>query len=280
MSINKFKVALLVHSCDRYELLYKGFEYFFARHWDFGIPCHYYFATEEKKVNIKGFENIRSGKGQWSDRLFALLEKIPEDYILYFQEDMWLNKDVNKSFFTQLFELAGKRNWLQVKLNSSGVYKTIPTSLFIEGFNIAKLDNHASGYLMSHQVTLWKKEFLSRQLKKNEHPWRNERRGTKRLKKANPEIFHADYFAEFGQPEINRNNCPVKRSEYQPISMNGTLSGNVLPFITILRNGNKDEKEYAEKLYFHYEKQLTHDGKPKPRKEDIFKKVKRWILGK
>ena len=280
MSISKNKVAVLVHSCDRYEFLYKGFEYFFSRYWDFGIPCNYYFATEEKKVTIDGFENIQSGKGQWADRLSILLKKIPENYVLYLQEDMWLNKNINPNFFNQLFELAGSKDWKQVKLHSSEVYKTISTSIFIEGFNIAKIDNAASEYLMSHQITLWNRVFLSEQLKKDEHPWRNERRGTKRLKKLNPDIFHADYFAENGKPEINRNDNPVGRSEYQTVSQNGTLTANVLPFISMLREGSPDEKEYAANLTLHFENQLTHDGRPKPRKEDLFKKVKRWILNK
>src|SRR3954469_15709667 len=146
MSTDKNKVALLVHSCDRYEFLFKGFEYFFSRQWDFSIPCHYYFATEEKKVNISGFENIQSGKGQWSDRLQALLAKIPEDYVLHFQEDMWLDKDVSKKFFVQLFDRVEKLDLQQVKLHSSEVYKTQATSLYIEGFNIAKLDNNTSDY--------------------------------------------------------------------------------------------------------------------------------------
>jgi len=106
MTDNTSKVAVLVHSCDRYEFLYKGFEYFFSRHWDFQIPCKYYFATEEKNINIKGFENILTGKGEWSDRLAVLLKKIPEDYILYLQEDMWLDKDVDNIFFEELFDLT------------------------------------------------------------------------------------------------------------------------------------------------------------------------------
>lgn len=277
MTGNTNKVALLVHSCDRYEFLYKGFEYFFSCHWDFRIPCKYYFATEEKSVNINGFENIQSGKGEWTDRLSVLLKKIPEDRILYFQEDMWLTKDVNDIFFRELFDLATANNWKQVKLNSSKVYKTAPTSLFIQGFNIAIVDNKMSEYLMSHQITLWDKQYLLKQLLKGEHPWRNERRGTKRLKKLNPAIFHVDYFIENGMPENNINNSPVKRSEYWTISENGMLNSRVLPYISVLSNGNEEEKKYAEKLLFHYENQLTHDGKPKPRKEDIFKKIKNWI---
>lgn len=277
MAITNNNVALLVHSCDRYKFLYKGFESFFLRHWDFSIPCSYYFATEEKKVDIKGFYNIQSGKGEWTDRLAVLLKNIPEDYVLYFQEDMWLNKDVNGTFFKQLFNTAISNAWNQVKLHSSEVYKTVQTNVFIEGFNIARLDNQASDYLMSHQVTLWNKQFLLQQLPKGEHPWRNERKGSKRLKAIDAEIFQADYFAENGKPEININNHPVKRSEYRTISVNGTLNGDVVPFISVLQQGSEDEKQYAAKLLFHYENGLTHDGKPKPRKEDIFKKIKNWI---
>jgi hypothetical protein len=55
------------------------------------------------------------------------------------------------------------------------------------------------------------------------------------------------------------------------------LNRDVLPFICALKKGNNEEKEYADKLLFHYENNMTHDGKPKPRKEDVFKKIKNWI---
>lgn len=274
-------IALLVHSCDRYEFLFKGFDFFFSKHWDFAFPCNYYFATEEKDVDIKGFQSIQSGKGQWSDRLALLLrEKITEKYILYFQEDMWLTKKVNPIFFTELFNLAKERKWKQVKLHSSEVYKTIPTNHFIEGFNIAKVNKVQSAFLMSHQVTLWDKDFLLQQLGKNEHPWRNERKGTKRLRNLGDEIFHADYFAENGTQEINQNNNPVDRSEYKTVSENGMLNHNIEAFIMELLNGNLKQQEYAFQLEHHYKNKLTHDEQPRPRKTDPFKRAKNWLLGK
>jgi len=270
--------ALLVHSCDRYKFLYEGFEFFFLKYWDFNIHCNYYFATEENKVSINGFKNICSGEGEWSDRLFFLLkEKISEKYILYIQEDMWFNKKINGKFFNQLFELMFKNNWQQVKLHSSEVYKTSPTNTLIEGFSIAKVDNKNSDFLMSHQITLWNKDFLLNQLHKKEHPWRNERKGTKRLKKLNPEIFQIDYFAENGNKEINNNNNPILRSEYQTISINGVLNSNIEPFIKDLLNGDIKNQEYALKLEHNFKNNLTHDGKPKPRKIDIFKRAKSWL---
>jgi len=278
MNTSKKNVALLVHSCDRYEFLFKGFEFFFTKHWDFSIPCNYYFATEEKHVTINGFKNIQSGNGEWTNRLATLLNQLDEEYILYFQEDMWLMTDVNARFFTTLFAEAEKNNWLQVKLHSSEVYKTTPTPLYIEGFNITKLNNAASDYLMSHQVTLWNKQYLLQQLPPNEHPWRNERKGSKRLKQLNPVIYQADYFSENTKPAINNNINPIGRSEYHTVSVNGMLNVNVPPFINAIMQGNEADKAYAQQLQYHFDNQLTHDGKPKPRKDGVFKRLKKKLF--
>ena len=97
-------VALLVHACDRYEILYKGFEIFFHRYWDHRITTSNYFATEEKDTEPEGFIALKSGKGEWSDRLIKLLkDQIVEDYVIYMQEDMWLSKPVDYLFFENLF---------------------------------------------------------------------------------------------------------------------------------------------------------------------------------
>ena len=281
MNNTKKDFALLVHSCDRYELLYKGFQFFFNKYWDLNVPCSYYFATEEKKISIKNFENIHSGKGEWSDRLIILLQKLPEDYIIYFQEDMWLNKSIDSSFFQQLFDMIIENKWNQVKLHSSDVYKTESTNEFINGFNIAKLDNKQSKFLMSHQITVWNKQFLISLLKTNEHPWRNERRATKRIRKINPEIIHIDYFAENGYKEINNNKSDISRSCYYSISVNGILNERSEPFIQeLIKESNESDREYGLKLEHNFRNMLTHDGLQKPRKVDVFKRIKNWVQGK
>ncbi|MVN90701.1 hypothetical protein [Mucilaginibacter aquatilis] len=272
-------VALVVHTCDRYSFLFEGFGYFFKKYWDFNINCKLYFATEELDAAVPGFTNIKSGKGEWADRLHYLLTNVVhEEYVIYMQEDMWLNKAVSAQFMNQLFVLANKNHWKQVKLTSSNVYKTHATDVFIEGFQIARLDNSASGYLMSHQVTLWEGKFLAEQMRKGEHPWRNERKGTKRLKKLNPEIYQVDYFAENGQPAVNNNLPQAAYSEYHTVSANSMLQANTLPYINELNEGTTAERTYANELLRHYQQQLTHDGKAKPRKEDLFKKIKKLFI--
>lgn len=277
------KVALIVHTCDRYAFLYTGFQVFFEKNWDKAALCNYYFATEANPYAFGRFQNVQSGKGEWADRLALLLrEKIAEKYILYFQEDMWLNKPTNAAFFNKLFELAENNNWQQVKLHSSHAYVTRPGDVFIEGLNIAAIDNAQSKFLMSHQVTLWNKDFLLAQLHKNEHPWRNERKGSKRLKKLDPPILQADYFAANGQPANNPNQQNAQRCSYYTISVNGTLDHSVRPYIDSLINENSTEadRQYGLQLQHHYRHQLTHDGLTRPRKTDIFKRIKNRLLGK
>jgi hypothetical protein len=270
------RVALIVHSCDRYELLYQGFNFFFSKYWGSNAAVKCYFATEEIKVSFDNFAHIKSGKGEWSNRLSILLDQIEEDYIIYFQEDMWLSKAVDHSVLSRLIDLTIENQWKQVKLNSSSVFSTIKGETFLNGLNISKLNNAESGFLMSHQVTLWNKAFLKQQLLPNEHPWRNERKGTKRLKKLNPEIYHIDLFSENGSQPNNENQHLAAGSAYATVSLNATLNDKTPPFMEELKKENS-MKEYAAKLQYNYTHQLTHDGKPKPLKKDLFKRLKNWI---
>jgi hypothetical protein len=280
MNKEEINVALLVHSCDRYEFLHKGFYYFFSMFWNYDIPVKCYISTEEKDTVIPGFENIKSGKGAWADRYrYLLTEKIKEDYILFFQEDMWLTKKANSTFFKELFKMMFEKKWKMIKLHSSDVYKTTATLNFIEGFNLTTVDIEDSKFLFSHQVTLYHKEFLLSQLLKNEQPWENEMKASERLKHVKPEIIHVDYFAQNGNAEINKNKNPVGRSEYQGVSYNSTLHHNVRPFIKTLMQGNVEQKEYAKKLSHHYLFDLTHDGKSRPQKESLLLNFKIWLKG-
>lgn len=274
-------IAVIVHACDRYKFLFDGFVHFFNANWDRNIPCNYYFATEEIDVNIPGFTTIKSGKGEWSDRLSKLLrDEIEEDYVLYFQEDMWLSKKINPDFFIELFDHAIRHDWRMVKLHSSEIYATKSLGIYIQGFEVTELNNDASRFLMSHQVTLWNKEFLLEQLHPGEHPWRNERRATKRMKKSNPAIHQIDYFAENGKTATNRNKEMIGRSEYRTVSLNAMLNRNVLPYIALLRQGDAEQIKYAGDLQRHLDQELTHDGKEKPRKDGIFKKIKLLFVGR
>jgi len=274
-------VALIVHTCDRYELLYPGFEYFFRRNWPFyEVNIKYYFFTEELDYQSDLFTVIKTGKGEWSDRLLNGLNQIPEDYVIYFQEDMWLSRPVSGDTVLKVMKFATDKAISLFKLSSNSDYHTTSTGNYIDGLSVSVLNNKSSKFLMSHQVSIWKKAFLAEQLKFSEHPWRNEREGTKRLRQMNPKIYHIDLFGENGQEAINNNGKHLKPGRYYTVSANAMLNSAAEPFIEGLKQANDASiREYGEKLDNNYRNNLTHDGLEKPRKDDIFKKIKLAFKG-
>jgi hypothetical protein len=275
-------VALIVHTCDRYQLLYQGFEYFFSKYFPYhDVKIAYYFFTEEVDHKSDIFTSVKTGTGEWSDRLLNGLKQIPEEYIIYFQEDMWLAKPVHADTMNKIIQKSLEMQMHLLKLSCNSVYKTKPTKNFINGLSVSILDNEASGYLMSHQVTIWDKAFLNEQLKYKEHPWRNERKGTKRLKKLSPVIYHIDLFCENEELPGNKNESIIEVSQYYTVSKNAQLNAYTNPFVSEMKlAGDITIRDYAMKLDHHLKNSITHDGQSKPRRDDIFKKIKNLLLSK
>ena len=273
-------VALVVHACDRYKLLYPGFEYFFKKHWPYKqLGISYYFFTEDIDYQSDVFTNIKTGKGEWSDRLLRGLQQIPQSHIIYMQEDMWLNKPVDFDTLEKIVQYVSNCQVNLLKLSSNPVYCTKSLQYNINGLVLAMLDNDRSRYLMSHQISVWKKSFLCDQLQYKEHPWRNEREGTKRLRKLNPKILQIDLFAENGNHPLNPNTDTGICSAYFTVSANASLNSFAQPYIDeMLRDDATPTIQlYAAILNRHQQQNLTHDGQPKPRKDDIFKKLKKHL---
>jgi hypothetical protein len=275
MTNDKIEIALVVHACDRYQLLFKGFEHFFKKHWPATNLVNFYFLTENLDYQSDLFANIKTGKGEWSDRLRTGLQQLSERFIIYIQEDVWLNKPVNEKILKDILDFSIAENPLLVKLHSADVYRTNPTGKIFSGLQLARLDNQASRYHMSHQVSVWNRQFLISQLGKKEHPWRNERKASKRLKKLDQPIYQIDLLAQNGNAAINANVSNEFRSEYQAVSYNGMLNDNALPFIEKLMACQEEElKAYGNHLNHNFKNRLTHDGLPRPKKVNL---IRKWL---
>lgn len=256
-------IALIVHTCDRYQLLYRGFEHFFKKHWPYAdVAISYYFLTEDVYYKSDIFTNIKTGKGEWSDRLLNGLKKISEEHIIYMQEDMWLNKSVVADTVNKIINFSLSADTDLLKLSSNAVFVTRLTGEDINGLSVAVLDNEKSQYLMSHQVSIWKKSFLMAQLKYHEHPWRNERKGTRRLRKLDPEIYHIDLFSENDELPANHNADPSQTGSYYTVSKNAALREYANPFISEMKlDTDVTIREYAQQLDHHLKNGITHDAR-------------------
>lgn len=269
-------VAILVFGCDRYHLLFKGFDYFFQKHWDHTLDLPKYVSTEELVVSLKSFTYIASGHGAWADRLVRTLALIKQKYVIFIQEDMWFSKPLPKGVLNKVLTYTLDHNLPLVKLHSSPHYIINKKIRSISGYTLGLVDKRDSNFLMSHQISIWNKDLLLEQLKPNEHPWRNERKGTKRLRKAKADIYQIDLFSENGNPPNNDNEGNRHYSEYWTVSENAILHSKAKPFIEELKD---IDASYANTLEYKMIHQETHDNNARPRKQDVFKKIKVYLKG-
>ena len=267
--------AILVFACDKYELLYEGFDYFLNKNWGETISLQKYFATENIDLSLKGYTNLKSGKGEWTNRLKRVLNQIEEKYIIFIQEDMWFGKKVPEKVLRQIIDYTEQNDLKLVKLHSTDAYKTKEINIDFSGFQLSEVIKEDSEFIMYHQVSIWDKNFLYEQLKDNEDPWRNEREGSKRLKKSNHNIYQIDLFSYNNKQPLNSNEDEVEPGGYDTISSNACIHPCAKKYILELMQVKPD---YAQQLDYHLENHLTHDGKSKPRLEEIFDKLKKRFL--
>ena len=95
------KVAILICSCDYYSECWKPIIYSFEKYWP---DCEYdkIIVSNHNEETIPGAIIVRVGdhKGWASDTLKAV-QLTDYDYYIYFQEDYWLNKQVDNEAIKQ-----------------------------------------------------------------------------------------------------------------------------------------------------------------------------------
>ena len=206
-TLNKLDLSLLVHTCDNYERFWAGMLYTLDFYWNYDrIPV--YFANEEKQIsdikfNCKGIEclpdrrikQILTGKSLdktgFSTRFIEALKHIPTKYVLYMQEDMWLKRSIDYKIFEELIDFMEKYNADSVRIHAKlfyyDTYVLEPTEHFIDGKRIFK---NVGEHVLSHNATIWRKDYLLKYQMPGEDAWVNEIEGSKRMSKDNNNNYH------------------------------------------------------------------------------------------
>lgn len=284
--MNKPKIAVVVHACDKYQLLFRGFSYFFGKYWPIELPdfsFSLYFLTENVEIEDTHFNIIKTGTQEWSERLRTGLNQISEEYIIYFQEDMWLKEEVDADTLEQVLAYTFMQRIEHLKLHNSDYYFPHHTETIINGLPLSVLDNTKSEFLLSHQITLWKKSVLLKQMPKVETALQSETDGLVRIRKENLPVHQISLIR--GNETIDEGSIGMPaQSLYFAISSGGSLNKMALPFIHELFQSSDDKiVAYAKTLQYHYDNHLTHDGKPVPQPNPMLKRVKeiaKFILRK
>ena len=204
--LNKLDLSLLVHTCDSYERFWNGMFYTLDSYWNYNyIPV--YFANEEKQmsdivINCKGtpyrpdsrIRQILTGKTDkngFSTRFIEAVKQVPSKYVLYIQEDMWLKRSLDKELLNDLIKFMDEKNADSVRLHAKlwyyDSYLLEPTEYFIKGQRMLK---NSGGVILSHNATIWRKDYILEHQLPGEDPWLNEEAGSKRMLLDNNNNYH------------------------------------------------------------------------------------------
>jgi len=135
-------------------------------------------------ANSKHFENdrvsvIKVGEDKgWSRNLLAALGQIDSKYIMYFQEDYWINEKVNSTAISDYLSIMDREGAHYIRLLSFPP----PDQDFPLDDRLGMIATEAS-YRTALQIAFWRKEVLQALIDPEETPWDFEIKGTERSRR-------------------------------------------------------------------------------------------------
>ena len=171
-------VAVVVSSCDAFFDAWRPFVFFFRKHWG-DCPFPVFLIVNQLQVRSHIVQPISVGPDRdWASNMMTALESIPQPYLLYFQEDYFLNGRVNNALLAQDIAYAFEHDAASFCLYARSHLEPNFQPLN-ERFGVVPPDSDGRTRL---QVTLWKKDALRAALRPGESAWNMEARASERTR--------------------------------------------------------------------------------------------------
>lgn len=188
-------VIFLVHSGDKSSNIWDYWYYYWKKFWTCAEFIDTVFLCKNLTKDYKGVQFYHTGNVSWSDGLINFLEKMDSRYIIYQHEDYFLTEETWDGVVKKLLMLCREHDFKLLKCcglwSGFTTDKTplVETSIKVNDKEVIWLYNNESPYLVSHQTSIWEREFLLSTLRRGETPWQHELAGTARLRKRNVPIY-------------------------------------------------------------------------------------------
>ncbi len=189
--MNTKEYSILVNTCDKFEDCWNPFFQLFKTYWP-NCGGKLFLNTEYKDYSYEGLEitaikgceshNVpRSKRETWSRCLRYALEAIPDDIVLYLQEDYFLKAPVSNDIVEKYVGIMLDNPKIKC------IYISNPSTWHDEP---SQYDNlyyvkRYQRYRVSCQAAIWRKDELLRLIRDYESAWEFEEFGSKRSSKMN-----------------------------------------------------------------------------------------------
>lgn len=161
----KTNLSIVVSSCDAFKDCWEPFIYSIKRYW---ADCHYhiYILSNFDEIDTPhGISFIKVGEDKmFASNLKVVLKRIDSDYIIYLQDDYWLNKKVDNNRITSHINYCVNNQIDYMRL-------TFP---FQSGKNVNGIYRQhvlSQRYAICLQAAIWNRNTLSSLLRDGDSGW-------------------------------------------------------------------------------------------------------------
>lgn len=171
-------VTILISSFDGYSDCWAPVCHGFTRYWP-DCPYPIFLMTTGKDFPHGRINVLKVGGGpDWSARMLEALERIATPYVMYFQEDYWINEPVDTASVTSYVALMEKYGLNYIRLLS----KPAPDFDFTYDSRLGVLAEEAE-YRTSAQISIWRRQVFLTLIRPRESVWGFELNGTPRSRR-------------------------------------------------------------------------------------------------
>lgn len=196
--------AIIISSCDAYADAWTPFFTLFFRYWP-DCPFPIYLISNGQEYPDARIKTIAFPKDLgWSGNLLGALKQIPQDYIIYFQEDYFLQAKVSAEKIISALEFIQKEKAAYLRL-----YPCPGPDQDYKDEKEIGLISLSAPYRNSTQTAIWDKTVLLSLLKEGETGWDFETAGGLERSRA-----VAAPFLSYRQPVINYFCTAILKGKY------------------------------------------------------------------
>lgn len=213
------EMAILVNSSDGFRDCWHPFFRLLETHWPtcrFPLYLNVEEATyEHRSLGVHCLNHPRRSTGcivPWSDRLIASLRAIPERYVMYMQEDYFLDAAVRNDLVEDCLRVVAEDGVGCVHLTGFGARggaKTVERPYLVDVPRI-------SHYRVSTQAAIWDKEVLLSYIRPDETVWETEILGTMRSWSRHAAIRTVEPLLLDGPPVMSYTGTGIIRGKWHP----------------------------------------------------------------
>jgi hypothetical protein len=185
--MNITNCTIIVSSFDGFSDCWDVCIYGMKKYWP-NCPYPKFLLTNKKDSPDEDYiPSIKVGTDKgWASNLKSALNGINTKYIIYLQDDYWIDKKVNQPYIAELISMFEKDKWDYFRLVPIPKADSRISNNNIYGKTTSKVK-----YQVGLQAAIWRKDFLNNLLINGESGWDFESYSRTRLKSKNVKSFSA-----------------------------------------------------------------------------------------